>query len=66
MKGLIEGAVGGLDAQRGVEHQERLAHRVHDVLGVVLDILNERFSPLIRGVLSACFSTPGSPRPAVA
>ena len=43
VEGLIEGAVGGLDAQRRVEDQERLAHRVDDVLGVGLDILDQWF-----------------------
>ena len=65
VKGLIEGAVGGPDAQGGVEDQQRLAHRVHDVQGVVLNILNEWFSSHPRGP-PACFSTPGSPRPAAA
>ena len=41
---LVEGAVGRPDAQRGVEDQQRLAHRVHDVLGVVLDVLDDWFS----------------------
>ena len=41
---LVEGAVGGPDAQRGVEDQQRLAHRVDDVLGVVLNILDQRSS----------------------
>ena len=41
---LVEGAVGGPDAERGVEDQQRLAHRVHDVLGVVLDVLDQRSS----------------------
>src|SRR5438105_2608359 len=39
---LVEGAVGGPDAQRGVQDQQRLAHRVHDVLGVGLDGLQVR------------------------
>ncbi len=41
---LVEGAVGGLDAERGVEDQQGLADRVHDVLGVVLDVLDQRSS----------------------
>jgi hypothetical protein len=44
VEGLIESAIGGLDAERSVEDQEGLADRVHDVLGVVLDILNQRSS----------------------
>jgi hypothetical protein len=32
-EGVVEGAVGRLDAQVLVEHQERLAHRIDDVLG---------------------------------
>ena len=43
LKSLIEGAIRGADAQGGVEHQERFAHRVHDVLGVRFDVLNKRF-----------------------
>ena len=42
VKGLIEGAVGGPDAQGGVEDQQRLAHRIHDVLGVGFDGLQVR------------------------
>jgi hypothetical protein len=41
LKGLIEGAVGGPDAQGGVENQQRFAHRINDVQGVVLNILNQ-------------------------
>ena len=41
---LVEGAVGGPDAQRGVEDQQRLAHRIDDVLGVVLNILDQWFT----------------------
>ena len=41
VKRLVEGAVGGADAERGVEDQQGLAHRVNNVLGVVLNILNE-------------------------
>ncbi len=37
---LVEGAVGRPDPQGGVEDQQGLAHRVHDVLGVILDILD--------------------------
>ena len=37
---LVELAVGGPDAQRGVEDKQRLAHRVNDVLGVVLNIFD--------------------------
>ena len=33
-KGLIKGAIGRLHAQLRVQHQKRLAHRVHDVLGI--------------------------------
>ena len=40
VKGLVEGAVGGPDAQGGVEDQQGLAHRIDDVLGVVLNIVN--------------------------
>lgn len=32
-EGVVEGAVGRLDAQVLVEHQERLADRIDDVLG---------------------------------
>ncbi len=39
---LVEGAVGGPDAQRGVEDQQGLAHRVDDVLGVVLNVFDQR------------------------
>ncbi len=31
---LVEGAVGGPDAQRGVEDQQGLSHRLHNVLGI--------------------------------
>ena len=37
VKGLIESAVGGPDAQGGVEDQQRLTHRIDDVLGVGFD-----------------------------
>jgi hypothetical protein len=43
VKGLVEGAVGGSDAQGGIEDQQGLTHRVHDVLGVVLNILDPRY-----------------------
>ena len=39
---LVKGAVGGLDTERGVEDEQRFPHRVHDVLGVVLNIFDER------------------------
>ena len=42
LKGLIERAVGGADAQGGVENQQGLAHRIDDVQRVVLNILDER------------------------
>ena len=42
VKGLVEGAVGGADAQGGVEDQQRLAHRIHDVLRVGFDGLQIR------------------------
>ena len=51
VKGLIESAVGGADAQGGVEHQQRLAHRVDDVLGVRFDVFNKRIW-LHRGPIS--------------
>ena len=44
VEGLVEGAVGGPDAQGGVEDQQGLAHRVDDVLRVVLNILDQRCS----------------------
>src|ERR1700675_3221696 len=37
LKSLVEGAVGGSHAQGGVENQERLPDRIHDVLGVGLN-----------------------------
>ena len=45
---LVEGAVGRPHPQRGVEDQQRLPHRVHDVLRVGLDGLQIRLgaSPL--------------------
>ncbi len=48
VKGLVKGAVGGVNAQRGIENQERLAHRVYDVLGVRFNGLQVRLgaSPL--------------------
>ena len=54
LKRLIEGAVGASDAQGGIQHQERLAHRIHDVLRVRFDVFNQRFSlhhRLLRSVL---------------
>ena len=54
VKRVVEGAVGGVDAQRGVEDQQGLAHRVHDVLGIVLNILDQRFS-FHQAHPSACF-----------
>ena len=39
---LVEGAVGRADAQGGVEDEERLADRVHDVLCVVLEVVGQR------------------------
>src|ERR1035438_7813032 len=44
LKSLIESAVGGPDAQGGVENQQGFAHRINDVQGVVLNVLNQRFS----------------------
>ena len=41
VKCLIEGAVSALHTQRGVEDQQRLAHRVHDVLRIRLDVFNQ-------------------------
>ncbi len=41
MKGLVEGAVGGVDAQAAVENQERLADRVDDVLRVSLNLFEQ-------------------------
>ena len=34
LKGLVEGAVRRLDRQIAIQHQQRLAHRVHDRLGI--------------------------------
>ena len=34
LKGLVEGPIGRLHGQIAVEHQQRLAHRVDDRLGV--------------------------------
>ena len=60
---LVEGAVGGPDAQRGVEDQQGLAHRVDDVLGVVLNILDQWFSSH-RGPPPLSFDVPPGRRPA--
>ena len=60
---LVEGAVGGPDAQRGVEDQQGLAHRVHDVLGVVLNILDQWLSSH-RGPPPSRFDVPAGRRPA--
>src|SRR5207244_2527187 len=49
MKGLIESTVGGADAQAGVEDQQGLTHRVHDVLGVGFDGLQIRLGAPPRG-----------------
>ncbi len=64
VKGLIESAVGGADAQGGVEDQQRLAHRIDDVQGVVLNILDQwlRFHPQQPPVcLSPAQTIPSSP-----
>ena len=34
-EGAVEGAVGAFDAQVGVEHEQRFAHGLDDVLGVI-------------------------------
>src|SRR5687768_2979370 len=39
VEGLVESAIGGPDAQRGIEDQQRLAHRIDDVLRVILNVL---------------------------
>ena len=41
VKCLVEGAIGGPDAQRRIQNQQGLAHRVDDVLSVVLNIFHE-------------------------
>ena len=51
MKRLIESAVGRPHAQGGVENQQRLAHRIDDVQGVVLNIFDKR-SSFCHGYLS--------------
>ena len=42
VKRLVERAVGRPDAQGGVEDQQGLAHRIDDILGVVLNLLDQR------------------------
>src|SRR5688500_4389966 len=42
VKRLIESAIGGSDAQCGVEDQQRLSHRIDDVLSVGFDGLQIR------------------------
>src|SRR5271165_4616458 len=42
LKSLVEGAIRGSHAQGGVKNQERLAHRIDDVLGVRFDGLQVR------------------------
>ena len=73
MKRLIESAVGGPNAQRGVEDQQGLAHRIHDVLGIVLNILDQRFSfhhdhlfCMLRGEHRAASSSIGCSAPSFA
>ena len=39
---LVKRAVGGLDAQRGIQNQQGLAHRVDNVLSVILNIVDKR------------------------
>jgi len=45
LEGLVEGAVGGLDAQVAVEDEQGVADGVADVLGVGLDLLEQQFCP---------------------
>jgi hypothetical protein len=54
MERLVKRAVGGLDAQRGIQNQQRLAHRVDNVLGVILNIVDNR-SSFHYGHPFACF-----------
>jgi hypothetical protein len=44
MKGLIERAVGGLDPQRCVQDQQRLAYGVDDVLSIVFNVFKQSSS----------------------
>src|SRR5271165_623033 len=51
LKSLVEGAIRGSDTQRSVKNQERLAHRIHDVLGVRFNRLQVGFrAPPLRDI----------------
>ena len=43
MEALIESAISGANPQGRVEHEERLAHRVDDILRVGFDVFKQRF-----------------------
>src|ERR1700741_5418593 len=52
---LVKRAIGGLDAQCSIQYQQGFAHRIDDVLGVILNIVDKRFS-FHYGSLSTCLT----------